>query len=337
MEIQLNDAPPDVQLTLDGKPTSVGRVGLGTMAVAGSYGAVESGGAREVLGLALSTDGCLVDTADVYGDGSIEQQLGALDPETCSGVVATKVGLIRDPSSPYGVDIVGRPDYLRAAVLRSAERLRIEKVPLVLLHRVDHRVPVEESVGALAELVQEGRVGGIGLSEASAESIRRANATYPLTAVQSEYSLWSRDIETAGVLDVLRELDIPLIASSPLGKGFLADGLEWPPPTNTKDSRTKLPRFATSAFEQNLRLLPALDAVAQRVGASRAQTALAWVLSRWHRTVVIPATRRPERFLENRASRNVRLSPADADVLEQVFTPELVYGDRYADMTFVNR
>lgn len=331
------DTSRHVRLALGSESVDVNRVGLGTMAVAGSYGAVTGDEAREVLRLALSTSNCLVDTADVYGEGSVERLLGELQPPERRAVVATKVGLVRSAASPYGVDIVGRPDYLRAAVLESAERLRLETVPLVLLHRVDHRVPVEESVGALADLVGEGRIGGVGLSEASAESITRAHATHPLAAVQSEYSLWSRDIESFGVLDLLRELDVPLIASSPLGKGFLAGGLDWPPPSDRKDSRTKLPRFAQEAYERNVRLLPALDTVAERLGSTRAQAALAWVLSRGARIVAIPATRRADRVLENLASQDLRLTDDDVEQLDQAFASGRVVGDRYPDMTFVNR
>ncbi|RHW25439.1 aldo/keto reductase [Nocardioides immobilis] len=307
------------------------------MASSGSYGPVSQNEARAVVQAAIEAGGCLIDTADVYADGDSERLIGSLLSNSEGALVATKVGLVRDPTSPYGVDIVGRPEYLREAVQNAARRLAVPHIDVVFLHRIDHRVPIEESVGCLSDMVAEGHVRGVGISEASVDSILRAHATHPLSAVQSEYSLWSRDVDSSGALNVLQELQVPFIASSPLGKGFLTGALKWPPSEGAKDSRQKLPRFAQESYLANRSMLPTLRGVAERLDASMAQVALAWVAAKQPRTVAIPATRRVERLLENLASEQVQLDAADVSLLDESFATVRVAGERYADMTFVNR
>jgi aryl-alcohol dehydrogenase-like predicted oxidoreductase len=215
--------------------------------------------------------------------------------------------------------------------------LRVETLDIVLLHRVDDRVPVEKSIEALAALVSDGVVGGIGLSEASTESIARAHSAHPLAIVESEFSLWSRDVETAGVIALCSKLGIPFVASSPLGKGFLTGALTWPPAHTGKDSRLKLPRFSADVYQHNVELLDALRTVARDRGATMAQVALAWVLRTLPNSIVIPSTSSAERVQENAAAADVQLTEDDVARLGHAFSVDRVQGERYADMGFVNR
>jgi aryl-alcohol dehydrogenase-like predicted oxidoreductase len=315
----------------------VRRVGFGTMAASGSYGPVDEEGARAAIRAALEAGPCLIDTADVYGSGSSETEIGRLVAAADTAIIATKVGLRRNPTGRFGVDIDGSPEYLREAVGASRVRLGVDVIDLVYLHRVDDRVPVEDSLGALGELVTEGVLRGVGISEASAESVERAHKTFPLTAVQSEFSLWSRDVEDGGVIGLCADLGIRFVASSPLGKGFLTGALEWPPPPDQKDSRTKLPRFSADAFAHNATLLDLLADVATEHRCTMAQAAIAWVLAWVPGVIAIPSTRSADRVRENLASSGVVLSDAAVEALSSGFASVRVEGDRYADMGFVNR
>lgn len=315
----------------------VRRIGFGTMSASGSYGAVEPDRARAAIRSALDLGAVMIDTADVYGDGAAERMIGEVRVDGDDVLIATKVGLRRNPDARFGVDIDGSPQHLRAAVQGSCQRLGVETLDLVYLHRVADDVPVEDSIGALGDLVVEGAVLGVGISEASTDSIRRAHGTHPLSAVQSELSLWSRDVAEAGVLDLCAELGVPFVASSPLGKGFLTGALIWPPEGHAKDSRRRLPRFSAESYPGNRAVLSALAEVAGSHGCTMAQAALAWVLASTRDGFAIPGTSSPERVAENAAATSVALTAAEVTSLGEAFAPDRIAGDRYADMRFVGR
>jgi len=280
----------------------VGAVGFGAWGLSGDYGPADERESIATLQRALDVGLDLIDTADQYGDGDNESLVGrALAGRRSEAVLATKAGLVRESNGAVGV--CGRPDYLRGALERSLARLGVDAVDLYYLHRVDLHVPIEETVGGLAELVGEGKTRFIGLSEAAPETIRRAHAVHPLAAVQSEYALWTREPEE-NVLPLLRELGIGFVAFSPLGRGFLA-----------------------GALPRNQVLLEPLIAVAERVGATPAQVALAWLLRQG--AVPIPGTRRATRVDENAGAAELTLEQADVEELERAFPAGAAAGARY--------
>lgn len=337
MTVDPSNTATTVGINLVTGTKNVGRVGFGTMAVSGAYGAVNGETAQQAIRTALASGPRLIDTADIYADGATERLIGQIVHAPCPTVVATKVGLIRNPNSSYGVDICGRPEYLQAAVRRSLDRMNISAVDIVYLHRVDRTVPVEESIEALVELTTAGLVRGIGISEASLENIQRAHAVHPLAAVQSEYSLWSRDVETLGILDWLAVHHVPFVASSPLGKGFFVDRLDWPPSDGVSDSRRKLPRFARDSYVHNVKLLPPLRQLARECGRSVSQVALAWIAAKHPLTITIPSSRHNAHVAENLESESLRLEWDQIRLLDQAFAPSRIAGNRHSDMTFVNR
>jgi aryl-alcohol dehydrogenase-like predicted oxidoreductase len=248
-------------------------------------------------------------------------------------VLATKFGVVRDPERPTHRAINGRPDYVRSACEASLRRLATDYIDLYYQHRVDHDVPIEETVGAMAELVEEGKVRYLGLSEASAETIRRAHAVYPISALQSEYSLWSRDIEDE-VLPTIRELGIGLVAYSPLGRGFLTGQIASPDDLAPDDFRRHNPRFQGQNFERNLALVKRVKRIAGELDCAPGQVALAWVLQRGEDIVPIPGTKRRSYLEQNVEACELSLSGEDLRILEDLGD---VAGDRYPDMSFVNR
>ena len=319
-----------------GTDLSVGALGLGCMGMSEFYGTTDEGEAVRTLERAVDLGVTLFDTADMYGPFTNEQLVGrVLAPHRDRVVIATKFGNVRDPQNPRNRRIDGSPEYVRTACDASLQRLGVDHIDLYYQHRVDKTVPIEETVGAMAELVQAGKVRRLGLSEASAETIRRAHATHPITALQTEYSLWTRHVEDQ-ILSLLRELGIGLVPYSPLGRGFLTGTITSTESLEDNDFRRHNPRFADGALEANLALVDAVKAIADEKGFTPAQLALAWVLAQGEDVVPIPGTRRVQRLEENVAAASVRLSDDDLARIEQAFPADAVRGERYPDMSSID-
>ncbi|MFH9089658.1 aldo/keto reductase [Streptomyces sp. NPDC017673] len=315
----------------------VARIGLGCMGMSAYYTGAGTDDRESVRTIhrALDLGITLLDTADVYGPHTNEELVGrALAGRRDDVVLATKFGL-----ASYRADSTGQldstPANIRLAVEGSLRRLATDRIDLYYQHRVDPNVPIEETVGALKELVEEGKVRHIGLSEASAQTIRRAHAVHPITAVQTEYSLWTRDVE-AEVLPVLRELGIGLVPYSPLGRGFLAGAVRRADQLDKDDFRRTIPRFADANLATNLRIADEVAAVAEEIGATSAQVALAWLLAQGDDVVPIPGTKRVDRAEENADADDLRLSSAQ---LIRLGALGGAAGERYgeASMTAIDR
>ncbi|WP_329549217.1 aldo/keto reductase [Streptomyces sp. NBC_01356] len=316
------------QRTLGGQGLTVGVQGLGCMGMSAFYGAADETESLATIDRALELGVTLLDTAESYGPFVNEQLLGkALAGRRESAVVATKTGVeITDDGQVRGLN--GRPEYVRHALERSLRHLGTDHVDLYYLHRIDPKVPIEETVGTLAELVAEGKIRGIGLSEASAQTVRRAHAVHPLTAVQTEYSLFERGIEHDGVLDTLRELGIGLVAYSPLGRGFLSGAITSPDDFAEDDWRRTDPRFQGENFARNLDVVREVHRLADDKNVTPSQLALAWVLHQG--AVAIPGTKRRRYLEENVAATEVTLTADDIAAIEAVAPHGVVTGDRYA-------
>ncbi|WP_406350497.1 aldo/keto reductase [Streptomyces sp. NBC_00658] len=316
------------QRTLGGQGLTVGVQGLGCMGMSAFYGAADDTESLATIDRALELGVTLLDTAESYGPFVNEQLLGkALAGRRESAVVATKTGVeITDDGQVR--DLNGRPEYIRHALDRSLRHLGTDHVDLYYLHRIDPKVPIEETVGALAELVAEGKIRNIGLSEASAQTVRRAHAVHPLTAVQTEYSLFERGIEHDGVLDTLRELGIGLVAYSPLGRGFLSGAITSPDDFAEDDWRRTDPRFQGENFTRNLDVVREVHRIADDKNVTPSQLALAWVLHQG--AVAIPGTKRRRYLEENVAATEVTLTADDIAAIEAVAPHGVVTGDRYA-------
>jgi len=307
----------------------VSALGLGCMGMSEFYGATDETEALATLDLALERGVTLLDTADAYGPHRNEELLGrALRGRRERVFLATKFGLVRS-EDPNTRGVNGRPEYVRQAVDGSLRRLGVEQLDLYYQHRVDPEVAIEETVGAMAELVQAGKVRYLGLSEASSETLRRAHRIHPIAALQSEFSLWSRDPQEHGVLATCRELGVALVAYSPLGRGFLTGALKSPEDFAADDYRRLSPRFQGENFQRNLALVDRVRALAEAKGVTAGQVALAWVLAQGEDVIPIPGTRRRRYLQENLAALEVRLSADESAELERLFTPEQVAGTRY--------
>jgi aryl-alcohol dehydrogenase-like predicted oxidoreductase len=325
----LGSAEHDTQLT-------VSALGLGCMGMSEFYGQPDESEAIATIHRALDLGVTLLDTADMYGPFTNERLVGrAIQGRRDEVVIATKFGNVRDPENPATRRIDGRPEYVRAACDASLQRLGVDHIDLYYQHRVDPTVPIEETVGAMAELVHAGKVAHLGLSEASDTTIRRGHATYPITALQSEYSLWTRDLEDE-ILPTLRELGIGLVAYSPLGRGFLTGTIETTEGLAADDFRRHNPRFQGDALDHNLALVRAVRRLADQRGVTAGQLALAWVQAQGDDIVPIPGTKRVRYLEENVAADQVRLSADDLDALDAAIPRGSARGERYPDMSSID-
>lgn len=310
----------------------VSAIGLGCWGMSGSYGPADEAESIATLHHALNSGINLIDTADTYGaDGHNELLIGStLAARRPEFVLATKTGWIKRPG-PDGKEVVGidgRPDRIRSACEASLGRLRTDVIDLYYLHRADPDVPIEESVGAMAELVAAGKVRSLGLSEVSAATLRRAHAVHPIAALQSEYSLWTREPE-ATVMPVCRELGIAFVPFSPLGRGFLTGTVTSPEGIVSGDWRADNPRFSGKNLAQNIELLKPLEAIAGSRGMTIAQVALAWVLCRGEDVIPLPGMKRRRHLDENVAATELELSPEELTRLDAAFPPGVAVGERY--------
>ncbi len=313
--------------TLGHSTLKINRIGLGCMGMSEFYGSCDEEVSIEVLHKALELGVNFFDTADMYGSGANERLLGrAFEGRWDEVVLATKFGMMRGPKGEF-LGINGRPEYIREACDRSLERLGVESIDLYYMHRKDPNVEIEVIVGAMAELVEEGKVRYIGLSEVDPETLRRAHAVHPITALQTEYSLWSREPE-GELFKVCRELGITFVAYSPLGRGFLTGAISSCDDLEEGDWRLTNPRFTEEAIGENLRFVEVVDRIAESKGVTKAQVALAWVLSQNDEIVTIPGTRKVHRLEENLGALDVELTQDDMAIIEEHVPSETV-GERY--------
>ncbi|MEO3745369.1 aldo/keto reductase [Plantactinospora sp. B5E13] len=318
-----------------GDRLEVSALGLGCMGMSDFYEPGDEQEAIATIHRALDAGCVFLDTADAYGPFRNERLVGrAVTGRRDEVVLATKFGIERDPESGTR-NINGRPVYLHAACDASLRRLGVDHIDLYYQHRVDVTVPIEETVGAMAELVRQGKVRHLGLSEASPSTIRRAHAVHPITALQTEYSLWSRDPEDE-ILATVRELGIGFVAYSPLGRGFLTGRWRSPDDFAAGDFRAGNPRFQGENFQRNLDVVTRVHEIAEEKGCTPAQLALAWVLAQGEEIVPIPGTKRIGYLEENLGALDVTLAAADLARIEEVAPKGFAAGTRYPDMTSVN-
>ncbi|ANK83929.1 MULTISPECIES: aldo/keto reductase [unclassified Rhizobium] len=317
-----------------GNDLSVSAVGLGCMGMSFAYGASDEAESVRTLHRAVDLGVTFFDTAEVYGPFTNEVLLGrALKPFRDRVVIATKFGFKIDTSQAGAAAIAGvdsRPEHVRAVAEASLKRLGIETIDLLYQHRVDPNVPIEETVGAMAKLVKEGKVRALGLSEAGSATIRRAHAVHPIAALQSEYSLWTRDPEE-DVLATCRELGIGFVPYSPLGRGFLTGAIRKADDLATDDFRRQVPRFQAENFDANVALVATLEKLAAAKGVTAAQLALAWVLNQGDDIVPIPGARKLHHLEQNVAAADITLSTEEIDQLGEAIPAAQVAGKRYAD------